>query len=61
MTAAGNHANRDLAGEQDGSWKRVLEQEGYQVVCVMEGLGQIPAVQEIFAAHIRVQRCGEWI
>lgn len=53
MTAAGNHAYRDLAGEQDGSWKRALEQEGYQVVCVMEGLGQIPAVQEIFAAHIR--------
>lgn len=53
MTAAGNHAYRDLAGEQDASWKRVLEQEGYQVVCVMEGLGQIPAVQETFAAHIR--------
>jgi len=53
MTAAGNHAYLDLAGEQDGSWKRVLEQEGYEVVCVMKGLGQIPAVQEIFAAHIQ--------
>lgn len=53
MAAAGSHAHRDLAGEQEDSWKRVLEQEGYQVVCVMEGLGQIAAVQEIFAAHIR--------
>ena len=53
MTAAGSHAYRDLAGEQDGSWKRVLEQEGYEVICVMKGLAQIPAVQEIFGAHIR--------
>lgn len=51
MISAGFHAYRDIAGEQEGSWKRVLEQEGYETVCVLEGLGQIPAIQDLFAAH----------
>lgn len=53
MITAGFHAYRDIAGDQDGSWKRVMEQEGYETVCVLEGLGQVPAIQEIFAAHMQ--------
>ncbi len=53
MIVAGDHANNDMAGEEDGSWKTVLENEGYEVVCVLEGLGQIEAIQDIYVAHIQ--------
>lgn len=53
MTAVGSHVYRDMAGVQSGSWKSVLEQEGYEVVCVLEGMGQIPKVQCVFAEHVK--------
>lgn len=53
MTAAGSHACRDIAGNGNGSWKRMLEREGYEVRCILEGLGQIPAVQDVYVAHVK--------
>lgn len=53
MVVAGDHANNDMAGDEEDSWKTVLEGEGYEVECILEGLGQIPAIQEIYVAHIR--------
>ena len=49
MFVAGDHAKNDIAGE----WREMLEKEGYTVHVRMEGLGQIPEIQEIFADHIR--------
>lgn len=60
MAAAGSHAYKDIAGGQDSSWKRMLEQEGYDVVCILEGLAQLPAVQEVFAAHARAAWISYW-
>ena len=51
MVVAGDHANNDMAGEQEGSWKNVLTKEGYEVECFMEGLGQITAIQNIYVEH----------
>lgn len=51
MVVAGDHANNDMAGDEEDSWKTVLEGEGYAVECLLEGLGQIPAIQEIYVAH----------
>lgn len=53
MVVAGDHANNDMAGAEEDSWKSVLEKEGYEVECVLEGLGQIPAIQDIYIKHIR--------
>lgn len=53
MVAAGRHVLRDMAGEQDGSWKRILEHAGYTVECRFEGLGEIAAVQDIYVAHVQ--------
>ena len=33
--------------------KTVLNQEGYETECVLEGLGQIPAIQELYVQHTR--------
>ena len=54
MVVAGDHANNDMAGAEEDTWKTVLEQEGYEVECIIEGLGQIEAVQEIYVAHLKI-------
>lgn len=51
MVVAGDHANNDMAGDEEDSWKTILTEAGYEVECLIEGLGQIPAIQDIYAAH----------
>lgn len=52
MLVAGNHAVNDMASETDPeSWYSRFTAEGYETICVIEGLGQIPAVREIYADH----------
>lgn len=51
MLVAGDHANNDMAGDGEDSWKSRFAQEGFQVECVLRGLGEIPAIQDIYAAH----------
>lgn len=53
MVVAGDHANNDMAGDGPDTWRAAFEREGYEVVCILEGLGQLPEFQEIYAAHIR--------
>ena len=51
MIVAGDHANNDMAGDEEGSWKSIFEGEGYEVECVLEGLGQLPEIQQLLVAH----------
>lgn len=51
MIVAGDHANNDMAGEEDGSWKRIFESAGYEVVCQVHGLGELEAIQNLFVKH----------
>ena len=51
MVVAGDHANNDMAGDDEDSWKNVLIREGYQVTCLLRGLGESPEIQALFAAH----------
>lgn len=51
MVVAGDHANNDMAGDEEGSWKTTFEEAGYEVVPVLEGLGQLEAVQQLYVAH----------
>jgi sirohydrochlorin cobaltochelatase len=53
MIVAGDHANNDMAGDEEDSWKSVFEAAGFEVVCVVEGLGQLEGVQEIFSQHVQ--------
>jgi len=53
MIVAGDHANNDMAGDEKDSWKVILEDAGYTVETIVEGLGQIPAVQEIYVQHVQ--------
>ena len=51
MIVAGDHANNDMAGDEEGSWKSVFEGAGYEVKCVLSGLGELEAIRELFAQH----------
>ena len=51
MVVAGDHANNDMAGDEEDSWKSAFEAAGYEVVCVVEGLGGIEAIQQIYVEH----------
>ena len=52
MVVAGDHANNDMADESDDeSWASTFKAEGYEVEPVIEGLGQVPEIQDIYVAH----------
>jgi sirohydrochlorin cobaltochelatase len=51
MIVAGDHANNDMAGDDEDSWKSTFEGAGYEVVTVVEGLGQLTAIQDLLVAH----------
>ena len=52
MVVAGDHANNDMAGDEDDSWKSILTKEGYEVECILEGLGQVPEIRSIYVNHV---------
>lgn len=51
MVVAGDHANNDMAGEEEDSWKSMMEEAGFEVETQIEGLGRIEAVQALYVAH----------
>ncbi len=53
MIVAGDHAQNDLAGEEEDSWKSRLESEGYGVEIHLTGLGELDAVGDIFVDHCK--------
>ena len=53
MIVAGDHANNDMAGDDEDSWKVILTEAGYTVETVIEGLGQIQGIQDIFVRHVQ--------
>ena len=53
MVVAGDHANNDMAGDEEDSWKSQFEAEGYSVECVLEGLGQQPEIQQMYVEHLQ--------
>lgn len=51
LVVAGDHAVNDLAGDSEDSWKSVLSSEGYEVSCILKGLGEYPEVRKIYVKH----------
>ena len=52
MIVAGNHAVKDMAGPDVDSWKSVLNDKGYEVLPIFEGLGENDAFAGLFVDHI---------
>lgn len=55
MVVAGDHANNDMAGSEEDSWKSMFEASGNfeSVEAQIEGLGAVPAIQELYIAHTK--------
>ncbi|MBO6129698.1 MAG: sirohydrochlorin cobaltochelatase [Pseudobutyrivibrio sp.] len=53
MVVAGDHANNDMAGDDEDSWKSMFEADGSfeSIECQIAGLGEIADVQAIYVAH----------
>ncbi|MEG1932094.1 MAG: sirohydrochlorin cobaltochelatase [Pygmaiobacter sp.] len=51
MVVAGDHANNDMAGDDEDSWKSQFEAAGYEVECVLRGLGEFTDIQSIYVSH----------
>ena len=52
MIVAGDHANNDMAGDEDDSLRKRLEACGYHVECVLRGMGEFQVFRELFMYHI---------
>ncbi len=51
MLVAGDHANNDMAGDKEDSWKNVLTKEGFEVQCVLRGMGEYEGIRQMFISH----------
>ena len=56
MVVAGDHANNDMAGEEDDSWLSMFKASGKfdKVEPQIEGLGRLTAIQKIYISHSQV-------
>ena len=53
MVVAGDHANNDMAGADEDSWKTMFEAAGLTVNCQISGLGRIDAIHALYVAHTK--------
>ena len=53
MIVSGDHASNDMAGLGQDSWKNNFINEGFEVECIMKGLGEYSEIQSIFAEHVK--------
>ena len=52
MVVAGDHATNDMSGDEEDSLKSRFISAGCEVECVLEGLGQQKAFQDLFLDHL---------
>ena len=53
MVVAGDHANNDMAGDEEDSWVTKFKAAGFEVKPVLRGLGQIYDIQKIYLEHVK--------
>jgi cobalamin biosynthesis Co2+ chelatase CbiK len=55
MVVAGDHANNDMAGDDEDSWKSMFEADGSfdSIDCQISGLGGIKDIQAIYVEHTK--------
>ena len=63
MVVAGDHANNDMAGDDDDSWKSMFEASGDfdEIDCQIEGLGRIDAVEQLYVQHTKAAMDGNGV
>ncbi len=52
MLVAGDHAQNDMASDEEDSWKTVLEANGYEAVPILVGMGEMPEIRDMYLEHL---------
>ncbi|WP_324825565.1 sirohydrochlorin cobaltochelatase [Sinanaerobacter sp. ZZT-01] len=52
MVVAGDHAQNDMAGEEEDAWKTLFEESGYEVECILKGLGEFSEIRRLYLKHV---------
>lgn len=57
MVVAGDHANNDMAGEDEDSWASMMKKSGKfeSVESQISGLGEIEAIQNLYVEHTKAK------
>ena len=53
MSVAGDHAQNDLAGPEDDSWKSILTKAGVKCIPVLKGTAEYDNMVEIWVSHLK--------
>ncbi len=53
MVVAGDHANNDILGDEEESWKTMLTGEGFEIIPVLRGLGEYEGIRNIYVSHVK--------
>ena len=53
LVVAGDHANNDMAGDDEDSWKNQIAKEGPQVECIIKGLGEYEEIRALYVKHAK--------
>lgn len=53
MIVAGDHATNDMASDEEDSWKTAFINAGYEVECVLKGLGEYSGIQQMVIDHAK--------
>lgn len=53
LFVAGEHAKNDMAGDEPDSLSSLLKARGYQVECILRGLGELTDVQRMYVEKAR--------
>ena len=63
MVVAGDHANNDMAGDDEDSWKSQFEASGAfdEINTQIEGLGRIDAVEQLYVQHTKAAMDGNGV
>ncbi len=52
MSVAGDHAQNDMAGDEEDSWKSILEKEGFEIEIILKGMAEYDEVVDIWVDHL---------
>lgn len=53
LLVAGEHARRDMAGDEPDSFQSQLQAAGFAVRVCLQGVGENPAIQDIYVQHVK--------
>ena len=57
MVVAGDHANNDLAGDGEDSWKSEIEKIGYETEPYLHGLGESEEIRKLYIKRAQEAEC----